>query len=83
MYVEKGSRVPADMVLLRTTEHSGSCFIRTDQLDGETDWKLKIAIPATQKLGGDEELLAMQGGGSIDSGHFSAGIGSAFWDAIQ
>ena len=60
MYVEKGSRVPADMVLLRTTEHSGSCFIRTDQLDGETDWKLKIAIPATQKLGGDEELLAMQ-----------------------
>ena len=41
LYVEKGSRVPADMVLLRTTEHSGSCFIRTDQLDGETDWKLK------------------------------------------
>ena len=60
LYVEKGSRVPADMVLLRTTEHSGSCFIRTDQLDGETDWKLKIAIPATQKLQRDEDLLAMQ-----------------------
>ena len=28
--VDKGSRVPADMVLLRTTEQSGSCFIRTD-----------------------------------------------------
>ena len=52
--------MPADMVLLRTTEHSGSCFIRTDQLDGETDWKLKIAIPATQKLQRDEDLLAMQ-----------------------
>ena len=30
------------------------------QLDGETDWKLKIAIPATQKLNRDEDLLAMQ-----------------------
>uniref|UniRef100_A0A8B9HVU4 Phospholipid-transporting ATPase n=1 Tax=Astyanax mexicanus TaxID=7994 RepID=A0A8B9HVU4_ASTMX len=29
---------------------SGSCFIRTDQLDGETDWKLKIAVACTQRL---------------------------------
>ena len=50
VYVEKGHRVPADMVLLRTTEHSGACFVRTDQLDGETDWKLKLAVPFTQKL---------------------------------
>ena len=60
VYVEKGSRVPADMVLLRTSEHSGSCFIRTDQLDGETDWKLRIAVPTTQKLHSDEELLNME-----------------------
>ena len=26
--VDKGVRVPADMVLLRTTEQSGACFIR-------------------------------------------------------
>jgi magnesium-transporting ATPase (P-type) len=39
--VERNQRVPADMILLRTTEKSGSCFIRTDQLDGETDWKLR------------------------------------------
>ena len=36
VYVEKGRRVPADMILLRTTEQSGACFLRTDQLDGET-----------------------------------------------
>lgn len=36
--VHKDQRVPADMILLRTTEKSGACFIRTDQLDGETDW---------------------------------------------
>jgi len=29
------------MILLRTSEETGSCFIRTDQLDGETDWKLR------------------------------------------
>jgi len=38
------------MVFLRTTEKSGSCFIRTDQLDGETDWKLRLAIQNTQSL---------------------------------
>lgn len=48
--IEKNRRVPADVVLLRTTEKSGSCFIRTDQLDGETDWKLRIAVPYTQNL---------------------------------
>ena len=57
VYVEKGHRVPADMVLLRTTEHSGACFVRTDQLDGETDWKLKLAVPFTQKLSSDERML--------------------------
>ena len=60
VFVDKGSRVPADMVLLRTSEHSGSCFIRTDQLDGETDWKLRIAVPTTQKLSNDEDLLIME-----------------------
>ncbi len=37
--VHKNQRVPADMILVRTTEKSGACFIRTDQLDGETDCK--------------------------------------------
>ncbi|KAK0457058.1 uncharacterized protein EV420DRAFT_1551268 [Desarmillaria tabescens] len=48
--LEKNQRVPADMVLLHTSDASGTCFIRTDQLDGETDWKLRVAIPECQKL---------------------------------
>ncbi|KAK7867266.1 hypothetical protein R5R35_000250 [Gryllus longicercus] len=55
--VEKDQRVPADLVLLRTTERSGACFVRTDQLDGETDWKLRLAVPATQKLDSDNQLF--------------------------
>lgn len=46
----QNQRVPADVVLLRTSEKSGACFIRTDQLDGETDWKLKLSVETTQRL---------------------------------
>lgn len=42
--VHQNERIPADLLLLYTTEKSGSVFIRTDQLDGETDWKLRKAI---------------------------------------
>uniref|UniRef100_A0A8C7QIP9 Phospholipid-transporting ATPase n=1 Tax=Oncorhynchus mykiss TaxID=8022 RepID=A0A8C7QIP9_ONCMY len=28
----------------------GSCFLRTDQLDGETDWKLRHPVACTQRL---------------------------------
>ncbi|KAJ8949373.1 hypothetical protein NQ314_008233 [Rhamnusium bicolor] len=55
--VDKDERVPADLVLLRTSESSGAVFVRTDQLDGETDWKLRLAVPATQKLSTDHQLF--------------------------
>ena len=54
--VKKGERIPADLVLLQSTEPSGEAFIKTDQLDGETDWKLRIACPLTQNLT-EEDLL--------------------------
>ena len=57
--VYKDQRVPADMIFLKTTEKNGACFIRTDQLDGETDWKLRLAVSATQQLKSDEEIFAM------------------------
>ncbi|XP_037913734.1 probable phospholipid-transporting ATPase IIA isoform X2 [Hermetia illucens] len=55
--VEKDERVPADLVLLRTSDKSGSVFVRTDQLDGETDWKLRLAVSMTQKLNSDSDLF--------------------------
>lgn len=45
--VNHNQRVPADLLLLYTTEKSGSIFIRTDQLDGETDWKPRKALSST------------------------------------
>jgi len=52
--LQTNQRVPADMVLLRTSASSGVVFLRTDQLDGETDWKLRTAAPSCQKLNSDE-----------------------------
>ena len=59
IYVDKDQRLPADMVLIRTTERNGACFVRTDQLDGETDWKLRLAVTSTQNLNSDEDLFGI------------------------
>lgn len=32
------------MILLWTNDPQGGVFIRTDQMDGETDWKLRNSI---------------------------------------
>ena len=50
MKINQNERVPADCVLLYTTEKNGTIFIRTDQLDGETDWKLRKAVVKTQSM---------------------------------
>ncbi len=45
--VKSNQRIPADMVILSTSQEDGSVFIRTDQLDGETDWKLRKSVNFT------------------------------------
>ncbi|KPI41608.1 putative phospholipid-transporting ATPase NEO1 [Cyphellophora attinorum] len=64
--LEKNQRVPADVVILQSITGDGSmindpsasaaseAFIRTDQLDGETDWKLRLPCPLTQGLKVDD-----------------------------
>ncbi|CAJ0935283.1 unnamed protein product, partial [Ranitomeya imitator] len=58
--VEKNQRIPADMIFLRTSEKNGSCFLRTDQLDGETDWKLRLPVSCTQRLPTAADLLQIR-----------------------
>ncbi|KAF1805932.1 hypothetical protein V8B55DRAFT_1487212 [Mucor lusitanicus] len=69
IHILKDQRIPADMVLLRTTEESGASFIRTDQLDGETDWKLRLAIPSLQRLPSDQDVLDIKGHIYADAPH--------------
>ncbi|XP_075701527.1 putative phospholipid-transporting ATPase IIA [Rhinoderma darwinii] len=58
--VEKNQRIPSDMIFLRTSEKNGSCFLRTDQLDGETDWKLRLPVSCTQRLPTAADLLQIR-----------------------
>ena len=49
------------MLLLYNNEKSNSIFIRTDQLDGETDWKLRKSVPQTSKVSSPQGLLSLDG----------------------
>lgn len=57
--LQKNTRIPADILLLQSSdaEGNGEAFIKTDQLDGETDWKLRIALNVTQKLSNINDLV--------------------------
>lgn len=60
LVLKRDQRIPADVVIIKAINNeasrsdeeaaSGETFIRTDQLDGETDWKLRLAPAATQTL---------------------------------
>ncbi|CAK7272015.1 Putative aminophospholipid-translocase [Sporothrix epigloea] len=44
----------------------GETFIRTDQLDGETDWKLRLASPLSQSIATEEFVRLRVIGGKPD-----------------
>ncbi|KAH7165839.1 hypothetical protein EDB81DRAFT_711804 [Dactylonectria macrodidyma] len=48
------------------SDSGGETFIRTDQLDGETDWKLRLSPPLTQKLPTEEFVRLRVTGGKPD-----------------
>lgn len=61
---DKGKDVEDQAV--STESSSGETFIRTDQLDGETDWKLRLASPLSQNLPTEELVRLRVTGGKPD-----------------
>ncbi|KAF9425231.1 hypothetical protein BGZ76_003364, partial [Entomortierella beljakovae] len=47
--LKNNQAVPADAIILSTSEAEGSCFIETKDLDGETNLKTRISIHETSK----------------------------------
>ena len=59
--VESEEPFPADLVLLASSEPEGLCYIETANLDGETNLKIKQAIPETANLVSSSELSRLTG----------------------
>ena len=59
--INKDQRVPADCLLLKSFEENETCFIKTDQLDGETDWKSRKPVPVTQKANSFYDIVTLLG----------------------
>ncbi|KAI9808395.1 MAG: Phospholipid-transporting ATPase IB [Pycnora praestabilis] len=59
--VESEEPFPTDLVLLASSEPEGLCYIETANLDGETNLKIKQAIPETASLVSPSELSRLGG----------------------
>uniref|UniRef100_A0A183C8H2 Phospholipid-transporting ATPase n=1 Tax=Globodera pallida TaxID=36090 RepID=A0A183C8H2_GLOPA len=57
--VKEGQFFPADIVLLSSSEAMGMAYIETAQLDGETNLKIRQAIPNTAELTDMAQLRAL------------------------
>ncbi|KAG2074889.1 Ca-transporting ATPase [Suillus decipiens] len=59
--VESDEFIPADLVLISSSEPEGLCYIETSNLDGETNLKIKQASPQTYSLTSASLASALHG----------------------
>lgn len=59
--VKSEEAIPADMIILSSSEPEGLCYIETANLDGETNLKIKQSLPETAHLVSPQDLIAMKG----------------------
>uniref|UniRef100_A0A2D4I2R6 P-type phospholipid transporter n=1 Tax=Micrurus lemniscatus lemniscatus TaxID=129467 RepID=A0A2D4I2R6_MICLE len=59
--VTNGQHLPADMIILSTSEPQAMCYIETANLDGETNLKIRQGLIQTANLQSKEDLMKMSG----------------------
>ncbi|XP_042164774.1 phospholipid-transporting ATPase IB isoform X4 [Oncorhynchus tshawytscha] len=59
--VTNGQHLPADMVIVSSSEPQAMCYTETSNLDGETNLKIRQGLPLTAGLQSLEELMGLSG----------------------
>ncbi|RCK65027.1 Phospholipid-transporting ATPase DNF1 [Candida viswanathii] len=58
--IYNNEEIPADLVLLSTSDPDNSCYIETKNLDGETNLKVKTSLKATSDISRADDLITEQ-----------------------
>ncbi|XP_017911796.1 PREDICTED: phospholipid-transporting ATPase IB-like [Capra hircus] len=56
-----GQFLPADMVLISSSEPQATCFVATSNLDGETNLKIRQALSETATMKTEKQLSSLSG----------------------
>ncbi|MGH0184474.1 UNVERIFIED_CONTAM: hypothetical protein FKN15_015154 [Acipenser sinensis] len=59
--VTNGQHLPADMVIVSSSEPQAMCYIETSNLDGETNLKIRQGLSQTASFQSQEDLMAVTG----------------------
>lgn len=54
--LKEDDQIPADIVVLATSDPEGVCFVETKNLDGETNLKPRKSLKATMGIGNEEDV---------------------------
>ena len=58
--LDNGDLIPADAVIISTSEPLGTCHIDTHELDGESNLKIRQCISLTSRIETDEDIEKLQ-----------------------
>ena len=56
VFLQEDDQIPADTIILTTSNPDGQAFIETKNLDGETNLKIRKALKATVSIQSEEDL---------------------------
>eukprot|EP01138_Halocafeteria_seosinensis_P003273 gb/GECG01003348.1/.p1 GENE.gb/GECG01003348.1/~~gb/GECG01003348.1/.p1 ORF type:complete len:1398 (+),score=180.54 gb/GECG01003348.1/:1-4194(+) len=59
--LHEDDEIPADCVLLSSSDPQGICYIQTTNLDGESNWKTRVSLHETRNLDTNAKLGQFKG----------------------